>query len=85
MDGKIVSSELLGAARHTEAMYQVASSITDIRVSKEEFEVLVVWEGLPYKSDWMWESMEKVIDGMTEFLRKFPDTTGKTILKKSHR
>ena len=80
-DGVEVDPQLMRAAEHSEAVYQDAHHLCDIRERAGLIEIQVEWEGLPDKVDQTWEPLKSVSEDLPDMLNEFLSSSGKQRLK----
>lgn len=70
-----VSDEVLGLADRTKTKYEVVDIIVDIVEAAHGLRLCVQWEGLLYKRDLTWASLnmmyEVILDMFVDFIERF--------------
>ena len=65
MDGVVVEPALLRHAQHTEARYESAKEVRDIRNASDNIELQIESDGLPDTVDLTWEPLQHVTGRFT--------------------
>ena len=71
-DGKVFSPDLLKHIAHSETKYELVGELVDIDGNKkDEFSPLVMWKGLPDRSDWTWQQFDELYEDVLPLVRTF--------------
>ena len=81
MDGKEVEEDQVKEIEYTEAVYHDALGLHAIRMRLNVLEVQVKWEGLPEKTDWIWEPLLQIHEDIPILLLEFLESRGNRQLK----
>ena len=81
LDGSLVDPEIISAAEHLEASYQIIEKLCEIRRSGNSFSVRVMWEGLPDTIDHTWEPIQQIQEDVPDMLLEFLKTGTKDSLR----